>query len=76
LDRWSFADRQYQQHRGRVESYFELWGSATVLIGRFVAVGRAFVPFAAGRLMQRCEESIIRHNAGAIANQACGIDQA
>jgi hypothetical protein len=39
-------------------------------------VGRAFVPFAAGRLMQRYEESIIRHNAGAIANQACGIDQA
>jgi membrane protein DedA with SNARE-associated domain len=48
LDRWSFACRQYQRHRRRLESYFELWGSATVLIGRFVAVGRAFVPFAAG----------------------------
>ena len=48
LDRWPFACRQYQRHRGRLESYFELWGSATVIIGRFVAVGRAFVPFAAG----------------------------
>jgi membrane protein DedA with SNARE-associated domain len=48
LDRWPFACRQYQRHRRRLESYFELWGSATVLIGRFVAVGRAFVPFAAG----------------------------
>ena len=48
LDRWPFACRQYERHRSRLESYFELWGSATVLIGRFVAVGRAFVPFAAG----------------------------
>ena len=48
LDRWPFACRQYQRHRGRLESYFELWGRATVIIGRFVAVGRAFVPFAAG----------------------------
>src|SRR5690242_14480870 len=48
LDQWPFACRQYQRHRRRLESYFELWGSATVLVGRFVAVGRAFVPFAAG----------------------------
>jgi membrane protein DedA with SNARE-associated domain len=48
LARWSFAGRQYERHRGRLESYFERWGVATVFIGRFVAVGRAFVPFAAG----------------------------
>src|SRR5713226_6715427 len=48
LARWSFARRQYERHRCRLESYFELWGTATVLIGRFIAVGRAFVPFAAG----------------------------
>ncbi len=48
LARWSFARRQYDQHRHRLESYFEWWGIATVLIGRFIAVGRAFVPFAAG----------------------------
>jgi undecaprenyl-diphosphatase len=48
LARWSFARRQYERHRRRLESYFELWGTATVLIGRFIAVGRAFVPFAAG----------------------------
>jgi undecaprenyl-diphosphatase len=44
----SYARRQYDQHRRRLESYFERWGIATVLIGRFIAVGRAFVPFAAG----------------------------
>ncbi len=48
LARWSFARRQYERHRHRLESYFEWWGIATVLIGRFIAVGRAFVPFAAG----------------------------
>jgi undecaprenyl-diphosphatase len=48
LARWSFARRQYERHRRRLESYFERWGIATVLIGRFIAVGRAFVPFAAG----------------------------
>ena len=48
LDRWPFACRQYERHRARLESYFESWGTATVLIGRFIAVGRAFVPFAAG----------------------------
>ena len=48
LTRWSFAHRQYERHRLRIESYFERWGSATVLAARFVAVGRAFAPFAAG----------------------------
>src|SRR5713226_5205899 len=48
LARWAFARRQYETHRERLEYYFESWGSVTVLIGRFVAVGRAFVPFAAG----------------------------
>ncbi len=48
LARWSFARRQYDRHRRRLESYFARWGIATVLIGRFIAVGRAFVPFAAG----------------------------
>src|SRR5260370_20470843 len=48
LRRWSFARRQYERHRARLGWYFERWGNATVLIGRFVAVGRAFVPFAAG----------------------------
>ncbi len=48
LTRWSFAQRQYERHRLRIESYFERWGSATVVAARFVAVGRAFAPFAAG----------------------------
>jgi undecaprenyl-diphosphatase len=48
LARWSFARRQYEKHRKRLEHYFEYWGSATVLVGRFVAIGRAFVPFTAG----------------------------
>ena len=48
LTRWSFAHRAYERHRVRIESYFERWGSATVLLARFVAVGRAFAPFAAG----------------------------
>ncbi len=48
LTRWSFAHRQYERHRQRLEFYFERWGSATVLAARFVAVGRAFAPFAAG----------------------------
>jgi len=48
LTRWSFAQRSYERHRARIESYFERWGSATVLAARFVAVGRAFAPFAAG----------------------------
>jgi membrane protein DedA with SNARE-associated domain len=48
LARWSFARRQYERHRERIDSYFARFGSATVLIGRFVAVGRAFTPFTAG----------------------------
>ena len=48
LARWAFARRQYEKHRERLEYYFEHFGGATVFVGRFVAVGRAFVPFAAG----------------------------
>jgi membrane protein DedA with SNARE-associated domain len=48
LARWAFARRQYEKHRKRLEHLFEYWGLATVFVGRFVAVGRAFVPFAAG----------------------------
>ena len=48
LARWSFARRQYEKHRERLEYYFEHFGGATVFVGRFVAVGRAFVPFTAG----------------------------
>ncbi len=48
LARLAFARRQYEKHRERLEHYFDYWGSATVFVGRFVAVGRAFVPFAAG----------------------------
>lgn len=48
LTRWAFARRQYDAHRKRLEYYFEHFGGATVFVGRFVAVGRAFVPFAAG----------------------------
>lgn len=48
MARWPFARRQYERHRQRLESYFDRWGSATVLLARFVAVGRAFAPFVAG----------------------------
>ena len=48
LARWAFARRQYQAHRERLEYYFDHFGGATVFVARFVAVGRAFVPFAAG----------------------------
>jgi undecaprenyl-diphosphatase len=48
LARWGFARRQYEKHRKRIEYYFERYGGATVFVGRFVAVGRAFVPFTAG----------------------------
>src|SRR5229473_2976634 len=48
LARWSFARRQYEKHRKRLRYYFEHFGGATVFLGRFVAVGRAFVPFTAG----------------------------
>jgi undecaprenyl-diphosphatase len=48
LARWNFARRQYEKHRKRLEHYFDYWGLATVLVGRFIAIGRAFVPFTAG----------------------------
>src|ERR1700722_16003334 len=48
LKRWAFARRQYEKHRVRLEYYFDHFGGATVFVGRFVAVGRAFVPFTAG----------------------------
>jgi membrane protein DedA with SNARE-associated domain len=48
LTRFPFARRQYEKHRERLEYYFEHFGGATVFVGRFVAVGRAFVPFTAG----------------------------
>ena len=48
LARWAFARRQYEEHRARLEYYFESFGAATVFVGRFVAVGRAVIPFAAG----------------------------
>ena len=48
LARWAFARRQYEKHRERLEYYFEHFGGATVFVGRFVAVGRACLPFAAG----------------------------
>ena len=36
LARWSFARRQYEKHRKRIEYYFERYGGATVFVGRFV----------------------------------------
>jgi VTT domain len=48
LARWRFARRQHERHGRVLESYFARWGAATVLVGRFVAVGRAFIPFTAG----------------------------
>jgi len=48
LQRWSFARRQFDKHRQRLEYYFDHFGPLTVFVGRFVAVGRAFIPFTAG----------------------------
>ena len=48
LTRWAFARRHYEKHRERLEYYFAQFGGETVFVGRFVAVGRAFVPFTAG----------------------------
>jgi membrane protein DedA with SNARE-associated domain len=48
VGRWSFARRHFQRHRSRLEHYFANWGAATVVIGRFIAVGRVFAPFTAG----------------------------
>jgi membrane protein DedA with SNARE-associated domain len=58
LARWAFARRQYEKHRARLEHYFEYWGSATVFVGRFIAIGRAFVPFTAGLSGMRAREFI------------------
>jgi membrane protein DedA with SNARE-associated domain len=67
LARWSFARRQYEKHRKRLEHYFEYWGSATVLVGRFVAIGRAFVPFTAGLSGMRARRFVPISIAAAIA---------
>jgi membrane protein DedA with SNARE-associated domain len=48
LQRWPFLGRHYERHRKTLESHFARWGAVTVLVGRFVAVGRAFTPFTAG----------------------------
>ena len=48
LKRFPLVGRQYEKHRKRLEYYFDRFGGATVFVGRFVAVGRAFVPFTAG----------------------------
>ncbi len=48
LARWSLMRRQYEKHRARLEYYFDHFGGLTVFVGRFVAVGRAFIPFTAG----------------------------
>ncbi len=46
---WSpLAARAYERNRPRMEGYFTRWGAMTVLVGRFVALGRAFAPFTAG----------------------------
>jgi len=46
---WSpLAHRAYERSRPRMEKYFARWGAMTVVIGRFVAVGRVFAPFSAG----------------------------
>jgi membrane protein DedA with SNARE-associated domain len=58
LARWSFARRQYDKHRARLEYYFEHFGGATVFVGRFVAVGRAFIPFTAGLSGMRAREFV------------------
>jgi membrane protein DedA with SNARE-associated domain len=48
LNRFEFARRHFVKHQARLESYFERWGPTTVIIGRFIAVGRALAPFTAG----------------------------
>jgi membrane protein DedA with SNARE-associated domain len=48
LTQFPFVQRHYERHRERLEYYFEQYGGATVFVGRFVAAGRAFIPFAAG----------------------------
>jgi membrane protein DedA with SNARE-associated domain len=58
LARWALARRQYQKHRARLEYHFQKWGAATVFVGRFVAVGRAFAPFAAGLSRMRARNFV------------------
>ncbi|HTY56813.1 MAG TPA: VTT domain-containing protein [Candidatus Binataceae bacterium] len=48
LSRIDIARRHFVKHQALLESYFERWGPTTVIIGRFVAVGRALAPFTAG----------------------------
>jgi len=48
LNRFELARRHYVKHQALLESYFDRWGPMTVIIGRFVAVGRALAPFTAG----------------------------
>ncbi len=48
LQRLGPVRRHFSKHHALLESYFRRWGSMTVIIGRFVAVGRAFAPFTAG----------------------------
>jgi undecaprenyl-diphosphatase len=48
LARWAFARHQHERHQREIESYFARWGTATILVGRFVAIGRALAPFTAG----------------------------
>jgi len=48
LAQWPYAARQFERYRPGLENHFQRWGAMTVLIGRFVAVGRMLTPFAAG----------------------------
>lgn len=48
LSRLGPARRHFGKHHALLESYFQRWGAMTVIIGRFVAVGRALAPFTAG----------------------------
>jgi len=48
LSRLRLAREHFVKHHDLLESYFQRWGAMTVIIGRFVAVGRALAPFTAG----------------------------
>lgn len=48
LAKSSLSRRAYERSRPWLESHFQRWGAATVLVCRFVAIGRAFAPFTAG----------------------------
>lgn len=58
LARWPFAARQYARYRPYLAAYFERWGAMTVLIGRFMAIGRAFTPFTAGLAEMRARRFV------------------